>query len=183
MIKQNLPETFNLDIGCGYLPQEGFIGLDKRNLDTVTIVQDVEEFPWPIKDNSVKIALCSHLLEHLNPQKILDFFEEVHRILVPGGSFFIAVPYAGSFQAYQDPTHVRPGFNEATWNYFDPREFLWGIYRPSPFLIEDLEFRQDASMRVRLRCIKPEWVKEGKVSQEILEIFKQKQVKGFYEND
>jgi len=150
-----LPDRFNLDLGCGYNKQPGYVGMDKRSLECVDIVHDVEKIPWPIPDDRVAICLCSHLIEHLNPQILVDFFNEVWRVMIPDGSFMVSTPYAGSFGAFQDPTHVRPGFNEATFTYFDPRQPLWQIYRPKPFFIESLIFDPATNIEVRLRAIKP----------------------------
>lgn len=56
-----------LDIGCGANKMPGFVGMDYRPLPGVDIVQNVEQFPWPIPNESVNFAMTSHLLEHLNP--------------------------------------------------------------------------------------------------------------------
>lgn len=56
-----------LDIGCGENKQEGFIGMDVRPFKGVDIVQNLEKFPWILPDNSVSMAVASHVLEHINP--------------------------------------------------------------------------------------------------------------------
>lgn len=64
-------ETHNLgvklDIGCGANKQEGFIGMDIRQLDGVDIVHNIEQYPWPFPDESVSLSVASHVLEHINP--------------------------------------------------------------------------------------------------------------------
>ena len=50
-----------LDIGCGANRQDGWVGMDIRPLPNVDIVQDVEQFPWPLPDECVKTAMASHL--------------------------------------------------------------------------------------------------------------------------
>ena len=152
--KKSLNKTINLDIACGFNKQPNFIGMDKRDVPGVDIVHDIEVTPWPVEDEIVSIALLSHILEHLDPRRMLDIFAEIWRVMIPDGQVMIAVPYAGSFGAYQDPTHTRPGFNEATWKYFDPRFPLWGIYKPRPFMIEDCSYDPLTNMEVRLRAIK-----------------------------
>lgn len=126
----------HLDIGCGGNKQKGFIGMDKRDLLGVDIVQDLESFPWPLSENSCEVVIASHFVEHLNPKIMIDFMDEVWRILVPGGTFAIAVPYAGSRGYWQDPTHCN-GCNEVTWQYFDPKYPLYGIYSPRPWSIKE----------------------------------------------
>ena len=56
-----------LDIGCGGKKQVGFIGMDVRQLPGVDIVHNLEQFPFPLPDESVSLATASHVLEHINP--------------------------------------------------------------------------------------------------------------------
>lgn len=70
------------------------------------------------------------------------FFDEVWRILKPGGQFVSVLPYAGSWGDYQDPTHLAH-FSHNTLAYFDPLAKdpsgnlmnLYTIYRCKPFKI------------------------------------------------
>jgi SAM-dependent methyltransferase len=134
-----------LDIGGGARPQPGFVNIDIQPLDGVDIVHDLEEFPWPLPDESVLIAIASHVLEHINPHKgvFINFMNEVWRILKPGGQFAFVVPYAESFGMYQDPTHCN-FINEATMNYFDPLHpsGFYGFYRPKPWKIDKQTFNR-----------------------------------------
>jgi len=41
--------------------------MDARSLPQVDIVWDVTKFPWPLEDESVLVAMASHLLEHIPP--------------------------------------------------------------------------------------------------------------------
>jgi len=144
-----------LDIGCGENKQDGgFVGMDSRELSGVDIVHDVEKFPWPLPDECVLMAVASHLVEHIDPHggTFIKFMDEVWRVLKPEGQFAVAVPYAGSFGYFQDPTHCNP-CNEATWEYFDPLapSGLFKIYQPKPWKIEHLTFQQFGNMEVILR--------------------------------
>lgn len=66
LLKKNA-QGIKLDIGGGGNPQPGFVNIDFRPLPTVDIVWNLELFPWPIPDESVSIAIASHLLEHISP--------------------------------------------------------------------------------------------------------------------
>ena len=48
-----------LDIGCGGNKQRGFTGMDKRKLEGVDIVHDVEKIPYPLKANSCAVVTMS----------------------------------------------------------------------------------------------------------------------------
>ena len=124
-----------LDIGCGENRQEGFIGMDQRDLPTVDILQDIEKFPWPLGDCSCEILVASHIVEHIKPWLSVAFMNECWRVLEPGGRLCVATPYPGSRGYWQDPTHCN-GWNEATWTYFDPAFPLYGIYKPKPWTIQ-----------------------------------------------
>lgn len=157
-----------LDIGCGENKQEGFVGMDVRELPGVDIVQDVTQYPWSLPDSSVKLAVASHLVEHINPADFgfIKFMDEVWRVMQVGGEFVITTPYAGSHGYWQDPTHVNP-CNETTWHYFDPlgsnpdgnMTLLWTIYKPKPWKIKINHFHGNGNMEVVLikRKEQKEW--------------------------
>jgi len=124
-----------LDLGCGEYKLEGFIGMDKRNLDIVDIVHDIEEFPYPIDDESCDEIEASHIMEHIKPWLTIDVFNELWRIMKSGCMLHVSVPYAGSPQYWQDPTHCN-GFIPTTFEYFDSRSSLWGVYKPKEWEIQ-----------------------------------------------
>jgi len=145
-----------LDIGGGANPQDGFVNLDKRDLSAVDIVHDVEQYPWPLPDECVLVAMASHLVEHINPAGggFIRFMDEAWRVMKSGGEFAISCPH-GSSQGYlQDPTHCNQ-INEATWSYFDPEcprvgGRLYEIYRPKPWRIKYLVWSPNANIEVIL---------------------------------
>lgn len=153
-----------LDIGCGDKSRQGFVGLDKRDLDNVDIVWDVEDIPWPLPDECVIASVCQHLVEHLNPHggSFIDFMNEVWRITRSEGQIAIVTPYGMNDVYIADPTHCNP-CNELTWAYFDPEEkhqqgVLYRVYRPNPWKIESCTYNTQGNMEVVMR--KREWKKE-----------------------
>jgi SAM-dependent methyltransferase len=125
----------NLDIGCGGNKQKGFVGLDMRNLDGVDIVHNLEEFPYPLPDGCCHNIIGSHIVEHIKPWLMLQFMDELWRLLKPEGSLALSMPYGVSEGFVQDPTHCNP-CNEATWQYFDHRQPLYTIYKSKPWSIK-----------------------------------------------
>lgn len=158
--EESLRADINLDVCCGAVKQEGWTGMDQRNLPGVDIVHDVEDLPWPLVDNSCKAVLLSHALEHLNPKYNIDVFNEIWRVMRPNGKLFIAVPYANSTGGHQDPTHMRPGFNEQTFAYFcpviqDKPSPLYECYRPKPWkVVGDPEVFHGHHINVVLEAMK-----------------------------
>lgn len=116
-------DPFKLDLGCGRNLQKGFTGVDivgKPQTDA-HIVHDLMSFPWPFKDNSIKEVHSSHYLEHIKHgdgyhDPFFQFFDELYRILKPGGLARFVVPYWSSVRAIQDPTHMR-SIGEPTFFY------------------------------------------------------------------
>ena len=125
-----------LDIGCGENKQKGFFGMDKRKLDGVDLVHDLEEFPYPLEDESCLVIKGSHIVEHIKPWLMLDFMNELWRIMKDEGQLLLSHPYGVNTLFVQDPTHCNP-CNQTTWAYFDHRQPLWQIYRSKPWEIAD----------------------------------------------
>ena len=146
-----------LDIGGGGNPQPGFVNMDIRKLPGVDIIQDLEEFPWSLPNESVSLSMASHVVEHINPHKntFMKFMDEVWRITQIGGKFMIATPYAGSPGYFQDPTHVNP-CNEITFAYFAPLDIskLYYIYEPAPWKIIDSTWNNSGNLEVVLEKIR-----------------------------
>jgi SAM-dependent methyltransferase len=91
-----------LDLGCGYVKPEGFIGLDNLvgegaqitdKANAPDVLMDLNRSPLPFPDNSCIEVRSSHFLEHSNLDHVID---ESHRVLKPDGLFMFAVPYANS---------------------------------------------------------------------------------------
>ena len=81
----------NLDIGAGDTRRRGWVTLDITN--GCDLFWDLRRgLPFP--DNSVRRAYSSHLFEHMDYNAGQDLFEEVRRVLVPGGELSVCVPNA-----------------------------------------------------------------------------------------
>lgn len=112
----NKERFLRIDLACGQRKKEGFIGVDAVGGPGVDIVHNLDEYPWPFKDNSVYEVHCSHYVEHV--KDLVKFMNELHRIMMPLGLAQIFCPYFSSDRAWQDPTHVR-AITTKTFYYFD----------------------------------------------------------------
>jgi len=120
------PPLVKLDFGCGPNPREGFEGVDSLPFGgKVTHVVDLRQTPWPWADGSVSEAHASHFVEHLTALERVAFCNELHRVLVPGGTCQIIVPHWASCRAYGDPTHQWPPVSEF-WFYYLSKEWRAG---------------------------------------------------------
>ncbi len=111
---QNLgrrPTVLNVGSGSGVV--DGWINIDRRHVQGVSVLADLNQIPWPFKNDSFEVVLCNHVLEHLTD--IVHAMEEIHRISVHGGCIVIRTPYFANYESFRDPTH-RWHF---TWESFD----------------------------------------------------------------
>lgn len=106
-----------LDVGCGNNPQDGCIGLDLLHYENCDVQGDATRIPF--EDESFDKVISSQTLEHLSYEQIVSVFEEVWRILVPGGTFTFDVPAGETWK--EDPTHETP-WRFKTIVYFLTRE-------------------------------------------------------------
>lgn len=116
-------QTLRLDLGCGPNPRQGYIGVDTIAFNEKVKVFDLRTGPWPWEDNSVEEAHCSHFVEHLtnlnDKWERVRFFNELYRVMVPGGQCTLIIPHWASTRYYGDPTHKEP-FSEMGFFYLDP---------------------------------------------------------------
>lgn len=150
-----------LDIACGANKQKGFVGIDMQDLPGVDIIHDLNVHPWPLPDECVVRAFASHIIEHI-PKVVIDggktrfplieFMDEVWRILRPDAQFAIAGPHAHSEGFAQDPTHAS-ALNQITWTYFDPTHptGFWKFYRPKPWKLEQASWDPAGNFEVVMR--------------------------------
>lgn len=126
MARKKKPKTIKLDIACGQAKQEGFVGIDIADTEDADIVHDLTVYPWPLEDNSVEEAFCSHYIEHVPLEVEVDgdrvdglcaFMNELYRVMENGAQVRFLYPHSRSDRAFQDPTHRR-FIPEQTWAYF-----------------------------------------------------------------
>ena len=124
MIAQVETAVKKLHLGCGKDIKADWTNIDLLPGIGVDIVADLDQCrttPLPFEDNSFDEFLGSPLLEHLHDP--LSLMQELHRIAKPDALATFRVPYGGSDEAYEDPTHVRQYFVNS-WGYFS-QPFYW----------------------------------------------------------
>ena len=60
---------------------------DKPGVDYIGDIGNLSQFT----DNSFEEIYASHVVEHVPQAKVLGMFQGIHRILKPGGKFYISV--------------------------------------------------------------------------------------------
>jgi len=99
-----LKDYFNgtcLDVGCNVGRHLKLMPLKSVGVDIIApppdlktdyrvLVYDLNNIPWPFKDESFDVVFCSHVIEHLRSP--YDVLKEFHRILKRGGKLILGIP-------------------------------------------------------------------------------------------
>lgn len=152
MARKKFVKGFCLDIGCRDRKQANFIGMDSKPNPGVSIVHNLEKFPYPLNAESCFTIKCAQVIEHIKPWLVIDFMNELWRLLLPDGQLMINAPYARSNGFLQDPTHCTH-ITEQTWMYFDYVSPMYNHYRPMPWKVEHIAFKPDGNIEAVLRKI------------------------------
>ena len=150
-----------LDVGCGQFKQKGFVGLDQYKQAGVDIVHDIQQFPWPVPDNSCFQVLMSHIWEHIEPKYRFQVMDELWRIVRHDGQLLLSCPYSGSFLEAAHPAHYMCP-NEAAFQFFDPDFMLWhscSYKKPLPWKIVRSVFSLNGCIEI---ILEPRKDKKGK---------------------
>lgn len=142
-------EALKINLGAGTDQFEGYTNVDFLHLPGIDVVHNLLHFPYPFKYNYATNIKAVDVIEHLpnftknDKPMVIEFIEECHRILRPGGELYIQTPGYNAEFLWQDPTHVR-GFHIKTMDLFDPEtEFgkTTGFYSKAAFKVraEELE--------------------------------------------
>ena len=135
-----------LDVGCGtgrfigmgsmQLPLKGywFEGIDKnpRSVEKCTekgmevICGDATKMPYDA--NTFNGIHCSHLIEHLQPERAYALLKEIDRVLKPGKILILRAPMLHP-GFYDDFTHVKPYHPKAILHYLNEK----GDYEQTTF--------------------------------------------------
>lgn len=147
----------HLEIGGGLRPRPGYANLDPHHgaPGLRCLVQD----GIPLPDASVQTAYASHVMEHIpQGQPRIDTLNEIHRVLVRGGTFEIVVPCIG-FTDHGDIDHrpARPagttGSGQAHHNgwqgYADPTHVSFWWYPESFWYLGRSDFSANADYGLR----------------------------------
>lgn len=128
-----------LDLGCGRVKKQGYLGVDVLKFDGVDVVLDIGKEPWPWEDNSVEDVYCSHVVEHLEAQERIHFVNELYRVLKSGKKAWIQTPHWASARAFGDLTHKWPPVSEF-WPWYLNKRWREQYAPHDDFYTCDFEF-------------------------------------------
>lgn len=113
--------ALKINLGSSGTNIPGYINVDVRPLVNPDVLHDLNVFPYPFEDNSADHIEMTHVLEHLDRPFIV--MQELHRILKPAGTLYIAVPHFSRGFTHSEHSH---GFDVSFQHYFTlrfPKQF------------------------------------------------------------
>lgn len=110
-----------INLGGGRKALKNLLNVDILKEDSIDIVHDLNNSPYPFSDNSVAYCLMDNILEHLD--KPINVLKELHRIIIKDGIVEIYVPYYKYEGAFWDPQH-KNYFHEKYFDYFSKKHLL-----------------------------------------------------------
>jgi SAM-dependent methyltransferase len=106
-----------LDLGGAHNAPKGYKTLDVTG--DVDFRCDVRT-GLPLEDESCGVIRAVDFLEHIGPDHVIPLFNELWRVLAPGGFLISSTPSTNGLGAFCDPTHVS-FWNRLSFRYYcDP---------------------------------------------------------------
>jgi len=81
-----------LNLGCGTNKISGCINIDVEKSCNPDLIVDFLNEKLPFDAGSVSTVYLFHTIEHIQKRKHRNLLDEIHRVLKPGGVFFVAFP-------------------------------------------------------------------------------------------
>lgn len=108
--------VLKINLGCGHLPLADYLNVDRRPLDGVDIVAEVDDLP--LEAGEVDEIYSAHLLEHFPQEQLLrEVIPYWSELLREGGVFRAVVP---------DAEAMIRGYSAGSYSYSDLREVTFG---------------------------------------------------------
>jgi len=134
----------NLNLGAGPDIREGWDNHDYKKVKGINLVFNLEEFPYPIKDNTYDFILCNHVIEHID--NLFKLFDELHRITKPNAFIKIEVPHFSTSFAFTQIDH-KHYFGLDSLRILEKEDFQ-NKSKPFKIISQRILFRGDRCSRI-----------------------------------
>jgi len=104
----------NLKVGPGKAPGYSVLHLKSDDID-----HDIEDFPYPLDDQTCETVLLDFQMCKIKPWLQIEAMNEFHRLLVVGGLLLMNMPYGLNKYYIQDPENCS-SWDQDTPLYFCP---------------------------------------------------------------
>jgi predicted SAM-dependent methyltransferase len=114
-VAQARSEGARVNLGCGHVPLDGYLNVDRRALPGVDIVAEVDALPFA--DGELAEICSAHLLEHFPLEQLRrELLPYWTRLLRAGGAFRAIVPDgAGMARAYASEEYSFENLRQITF--------------------------------------------------------------------
>jgi len=136
-------ERVSVNFGCGEDKRQDAVNIDVRREVKPDIVWDLEQFPYPLPDDTFELAIWKDSLEHLSWRVVREALKETYRILKDNGLVYIQTP---DLEAIAKKIVLNPEFRygdirqpEAIGFWVYGRQDSWGGVHKSGFTIPTLK--------------------------------------------
>lgn len=125
-------DAATLNLGAGRADQlPGALRLDRAKATLPHVVADLDAGFLPFRSSSFARVGAYDVVEHV--EDLVKLVIEVHRVLRPGGVFYVTTPHFSCSNAYTDPTHRR-ALGLHSFDYFLENHTL-SFYSGARFII------------------------------------------------
>jgi hypothetical protein len=102
-------EPKKLNLGSGFKKLKGYLNVDRSEFVKPDQVVNLEQTPWPWKDNEFSHIVAKDILEHLgnNEREFLNVIKEMYRVSDNQAIWEVQVPHWRCDTALDDPGHKR----------------------------------------------------------------------------
>jgi SAM-dependent methyltransferase len=111
---RDVHDVHGINIGGGRWSMPGWINVDLYIPEEFSDIKIdlLKQQRLPIASNSMRVAFCSHLIEHLTDDNDMNLFREIFRILGDGGVFRVSCPSADKALAAYSKGETEFFFND-----------------------------------------------------------------------
>lgn len=109
-----------LNLGSGEFPKEGYVNVDFFSVSRPDVEHNLNQFPYPFKENTFDLVEADHCLEHLDRPFLV--MKEIYRISKPEAPVIIRVPHFS--RGFSHAEH-KAGF-DVTFPYYFRKDFKGG---------------------------------------------------------
>lgn len=122
LMQENDIQAKGIDINQAMLSQCQDKGLNVIETDVITYLKNQ-------KSNSLSVITGFHIIEHLSFKVVMSLYDEVFRVLKPGGTVIFETPnpenlVVGACNFYLDPTHINPIPPETSKFFLEQSHFI-----------------------------------------------------------
>jgi hypothetical protein len=147
-----------IDLGCGPVKREGFLGIDNNPKCNPDVCMDMQSYVSELEENTIEEAIAAGSLGFLTGREIYYLINHLHRAIEPKGTFTIIVNPVENKAGNINPSAwtvplLRTHFSLETFKCFQGGSTL-ELRGVEPWKIIDRQWVTDIVLKVVLEPVK-----------------------------